>query len=82
MPLIPDAAVFRSTLTSLPESIFQPGETVLATGSVTERLLFLKEGGYGVSAAAMSGALIGPCTYDSPVAGVYNHSNHFAVLAG
>jgi hypothetical protein len=40
------------------------------------------EGRYGVSAAAMSGALIGPCTYDSPVAGVYNHSNHFAVLAG
>ena len=43
MPLIPDAAVFRSNLTSLPISIFQPGETVLATGSVTERLVFLKE---------------------------------------
>jgi CRP-like cAMP-binding protein len=66
MPLIPDAIAFRNILTALPVSIFQPGETVLASGSMTERLLFLKEGavevirdGIQIARVAEKGAVFG-----------------------
>lgn len=66
MPLVPDATAFRNILTALPVSTYQPGETVLASGSVTERLLFLKEGvvevvreGIHIARVAERGAVFG-----------------------
>jgi CRP-like cAMP-binding protein len=44
MPLIPDKAVFQNSLASLPLVTFQPGETVIADGSRTDRLLILRKG--------------------------------------
>jgi CRP/FNR family cyclic AMP-dependent transcriptional regulator len=44
MPLIPDAEAFRSSLASLPVASFQSGETVVAAGSTTGRLLILRQG--------------------------------------
>jgi len=44
MRLVPDAAALQKSLDSLPVSIFEPGEIVLAAGSTTGRLLVLKQG--------------------------------------
>jgi CRP-like cAMP-binding protein len=44
MPLIPDAATFQKSLTDLSIVTFQAGETVIADGSKTGRLLILKKG--------------------------------------
>jgi|RhiMetdeSRZDD1v2_1073273.scaffolds.fasta_scaffold879147_1 CRP-like cAMP-binding protein len=44
MPRIPDADEFRNGLSRLPVLTFQPGETVLAAGSTTGRLLVLRQG--------------------------------------
>jgi CRP/FNR family transcriptional regulator, cyclic AMP receptor protein len=44
MPLIPDSAVFQRNFGNLPVAWFQPGETVLAAGSRTGRLMILKKG--------------------------------------
>jgi CRP/FNR family cyclic AMP-dependent transcriptional regulator len=44
MPLIPDVEVFRKNLATLPVSRFQAGETVIAAGSTTGRLLILRQG--------------------------------------
>ena len=44
MPLIPEPAVFQQRLAALPLATYQAGETVLAAGSTTGRLLILREG--------------------------------------
>ena len=44
MPLIPEPAVFQQRLAALPLASYQAGETVLAAGSTTGRLLILREG--------------------------------------
>src|SRR5437667_11364415 len=44
MAFIPDLAAFKKSLTSLPVSIFEPGETVLAAGSTTGQLFILRQG--------------------------------------
>jgi CRP/FNR family transcriptional regulator, cyclic AMP receptor protein len=41
--VIPDSAVFQRNFATLPVAWFQTGETVLAAGSRTGRLLILKE---------------------------------------
>jgi len=48
MPLIPDATVFRERLATLPLATYQAGETVLAAGSRSGRLLILKEGAVAI----------------------------------
>jgi CRP/FNR family transcriptional regulator, cyclic AMP receptor protein len=42
--VIPDSAVFQRNFATLPVASFQPGETVLAAGSRTGRLMILKKG--------------------------------------
>lgn len=44
MPVIPDSRVFQERLGALPLATYQAGETVLAAGSRTGRLLILKKG--------------------------------------
>jgi hypothetical protein len=44
MPLIPDAAVFHKRLATLPLATYHAGETVLAAGSRSGRLLILRKG--------------------------------------
>jgi CRP/FNR family transcriptional regulator, cyclic AMP receptor protein len=44
MPLIPDKAAFQNNLANLPLVTYQPGETVIADGSRTGRLLILRKG--------------------------------------
>src|SRR5215813_2527703 len=44
MAVIPDQAAFQNSLASLPVVTYQPGETVIADGSKTGRLLILKKG--------------------------------------
>jgi CRP/FNR family cyclic AMP-dependent transcriptional regulator len=44
MAFIPDLAAFKKSLTSLPVSTFEPGETVLASGSTTGQLFILRQG--------------------------------------
>jgi signal-transduction protein with cAMP-binding, CBS, and nucleotidyltransferase domain len=44
MPLIPDKAAFQNSLANLPLVTYQPGETVIANGSRTGRLLILRKG--------------------------------------
>ncbi len=44
MPLISDKAAFQNSLASLPLVTYQPGETVIANGSSTGRLLILRKG--------------------------------------
>jgi CRP-like cAMP-binding protein len=46
--VIPDSAAFQSTFATLPVASFQTGETVLAAGSRTGRLLILKKGAVAV----------------------------------
>ncbi len=48
MLLIPDAAALQKSLAALPLATYQAGETVLAAGSRTGRLLFLKNGAVAV----------------------------------
>ena len=44
MSLIPDKATFQNSLATLPVVTFQAGETVIADGSRTGRLLILRKG--------------------------------------
>jgi CRP-like cAMP-binding protein len=44
MPLIPDKAAFQNSLATLPLVTYPAGETVIADGSRTERLLILRKG--------------------------------------
>ena len=44
MSLIADKAMFQNSFAALPLSTYQPGETVIADGSRTGRLLILKKG--------------------------------------
>jgi CRP/FNR family cyclic AMP-dependent transcriptional regulator len=44
MPIIPDKAAFQNSLATLPLVTYQAGETVIADGSRTERLLILRKG--------------------------------------
>lgn len=44
IPLISDTAAFQKRLAALPLATYQAGETVLAAGSTTGRLLILREG--------------------------------------
>ena len=44
MSLIADKAMFQNSFAALPLSTYQPGETVIADGSTTGRLLILKKG--------------------------------------
>ena len=49
---IPDTAALQESLAYLPLATSRPGETVLAAGSKTGRLLFLKDGTVAVSGTA------------------------------
>jgi len=44
MPLNPDIAVLQRRIGTMPLTTYQPGETVLAAGTKTGRLLILKKG--------------------------------------
>jgi len=44
MPLIPDKAAFEDSFASLPLMTYHPGDTVIADGSTTGRLLILRKG--------------------------------------
>src|SRR6266702_2305888 len=48
MPLIPDTTVFQERLAALPVTSYQAGETVIAAGSRTDRLLILKKGAVAI----------------------------------
>jgi CRP/FNR family cyclic AMP-dependent transcriptional regulator len=48
MPLIPDTGVFLRRLAALPLTTYQHGETVLAAGSKTGRLLVLRKGAVAI----------------------------------
>ena len=48
MPLIPDTGVFLRRLAALPLTTYQHGETVLAAGSKTGRLLILRKGAVAI----------------------------------
>jgi len=66
MPVIPDQAAFQNSLASLAVVTYQPGETVIADGSKTGRLLILKKGtvtiekeGTEIAKVAEPGAVFG-----------------------
>jgi CRP-like cAMP-binding protein len=44
MPLIPNTATLQRRIATLPLATYQPGKTVIAAGSKTDRLLILKKG--------------------------------------
>src|SRR5918995_6843170 len=44
MPLVPDGATLQQRLTMLPVSTYEPGETVIAAGAITGKLLLLRQG--------------------------------------
>jgi hypothetical protein len=48
MPLVPDAATFHKRLAALPLATYQAGETVLAAGSRSGRLLILRNGAVAI----------------------------------
>jgi CRP/FNR family transcriptional regulator, cyclic AMP receptor protein len=48
MPLIPNKPAFQNSLASLPLVTYQHGETVIAAGSKTGQLLFLKKGAVAI----------------------------------
>ena len=48
MPLIPDKATFENSLAGLPIVTYQPGETVIADGTKTGRLLILRKGNVAI----------------------------------
>jgi CRP-like cAMP-binding protein len=48
MPLFSDTATFQNSLTSLPLVTYQAGETVIADGSRTGRLLILRKGSVAI----------------------------------
>jgi CRP/FNR family transcriptional regulator, cyclic AMP receptor protein len=48
MPLIADKAAFQNSLATLPLVTYQPGETVIADGSRTGRLLILRKGAVAI----------------------------------
>jgi CRP-like cAMP-binding protein len=48
MPLIPDIAVFQRKLAGFPLATYQAGETVFTAGSMTGRLLILRQGAVAV----------------------------------
>src|SRR5262249_27187388 len=58
MPLIPDAAVFQKRLATLPLVTYQAGETVLAAGSTSGRLLILKRGAVAIVKEAVEIATV------------------------
>jgi CRP-like cAMP-binding protein len=66
MFLVPDRATFQKSLETLPLQTYQAGETVIADGSRTGRLLVLKKGtvaivkeGTEIAKVAESGAVFG-----------------------
>ena len=48
MPLIPDIAVFQRKLAGFPLATYQAGEAVFTAGSMTGRLLILRQGAVAV----------------------------------
>lgn len=48
MPLIPDNTIFQNSLAGLPIVTYQAGETVIADGSKTGRLLILRKGNVAI----------------------------------
>jgi CRP-like cAMP-binding protein len=48
MPLKPNTTVFQRRIATMPLATYQPGETVLAAGTKTGRLLILKKGAVAV----------------------------------
>ncbi len=48
MPLIPDSAVFQQKLGALPLATYRAGETVIAAGSRSGKLLILKSGAVAI----------------------------------
>ena len=48
MPLVPDTAVFQKRFAAFPLATYQAGETVIATGSRTGRLLMLRKGAVAI----------------------------------
>jgi CRP-like cAMP-binding protein len=66
MPLIRDAAAFQKRLAALPVATYQAGDTVLAAGSRTGRLLILRSGaveivkdGVQIARVSEAGAVFG-----------------------
>jgi len=59
MPLVPDAAVFHKRLAALPLATYQAGETVLAAGSRSGRLLVLRNGAVAIVKDAIEIAKVG-----------------------
>lgn len=66
MSLIPDRAAFQESVAALPLSTYRVGETVIADGSRTGRLLILKKGtvaivkeGTEIAKVAEAGAVFG-----------------------
>lgn len=66
MAFIPDLAAFKKSLSSLPVSTFEPGESVLAAGSTTGQLFILRKGvvevlrdGLQIAKVSEPGALFG-----------------------
>jgi CRP-like cAMP-binding protein/mannose-6-phosphate isomerase-like protein (cupin superfamily) len=43
-PLVPGSAAIQKSLATLPVSTYEPGETVIAAGETTGKLLFLRQG--------------------------------------
>ena len=48
VPRIPDTTALQESLTYLPLATYEPGETVLAAGSKTGRLLSFKDGAVAI----------------------------------
>jgi CRP/FNR family transcriptional regulator, cyclic AMP receptor protein len=66
MPLILDPAAFQTKLAALPVATYQVGETVLATGTASDKLLVLKAGavevvkdGMQIAQVSEPGAVLG-----------------------
>ena len=59
VPLVPDAAVFHKRLAALPLATYQAGETVLAAGSRSGRLLILRNGAVAIVKDAIEIAKVG-----------------------
>ncbi len=66
MPLIPDTPAFQERLAALPLATYQAGDTVVAAGSRTGRLLILRKGavaivkeGIEIAKVAEPGAMFG-----------------------
>jgi len=72
MHLIPDSSVFQKKLDTLPLATYEVGETLLAAGSATGRLLILKSDKVSISKENIDGASLVYAGYPyDPYAQIY-----------